>query len=233
MKPIGFVVGDSVPMPRLFEPESPRLEQTWPCRLETQLPQYYWIINCRGGRALTEAPQVLETSVNYYRPVFTILSAGIVDCVYRAMTLRELAQIQKLPTPVGWLIQRVTKQNHYRLTKARKVPYTSVEEFRQSLRRAADFCQQIKTTLIYVQILPPGMRMKEVSYNVEANVALYNQTAAEVLPSAQIVDLSEMREEIDKLVLPDGHHLNGLGHERCASKILGRLEALGLTQHGK
>ena len=229
MKPIGFVVGDSIPMPRVFEPESPRLEQTWPFRLEARLPQYYWIINCRGGRPLTEAPQILETSVYYYRPVFTILSAGIVDCVYRALTPRELAQIRRLPSPVAWLIHRVTKQNHYRLTKARKVPYTSVDDFRRSLKRTADFCQQIKTTLIYVQILAPGTRMKEVSYNVEANVALYNQTAADVLPSAQIVNLSEMREEIDKLVLPDGHHLNALGHERCASKILERLEALGFV----
>jgi hypothetical protein len=110
------------------------------------------------------------------------------------------------------------------------VSYTGLDEFRRRLKEMADFCQQIQTTLIHIQILAPGTHMKKVSYDVETNVARYNRAAADVLSPKQIVDLSELGEDVDKYVLPDGHHLNALGHERCANKIFASLKGLGFVQ---
>jgi hypothetical protein len=216
-------------MPRAFEAGSPRLEETWPRRLEEKLSQYCWITNCQGGRAITAVPPILKTAVYYYRPALTLLSVGVVDCAYRALAPGELGFVQKLPGPLSRLIRRIVRSNHYRLTQARKIPYTSMDEFRQTLKEAAQFCAQIETTLVYVPILPPGAHMRETSYDIEANIERYNGIVAEILPPRQIVDLSEIRAEIDRLVLQDGHHLNALGHEKCADRICRSLSQLGFA----
>lgn len=230
-RPVGFIVGDSVPMPRAFEADSASLEETWPCLLETRLPQYHWITNCRGSRPVTEVPQVLRTVVHYYQPAFTIVSAGIVDCVYRALSSNELGTIQKLPPHARWLVHRVIRRIHYRLTKSRRISYTPMEEFARALKDVEAICREFRTTLIYVEILPPGGHMRKVSYDIEANVEKYNRQATEIIPAKQIVKLSDMRGEIDNLVNPkDGHHLNALGHARCADRIFSTLSTLGLVQ---
>jgi len=100
---------------------------------------------------------------------------------------------------------------------------------RQILKEAAQFCAQIATTLVYVPILPPGAHMRETSYDIEANIERYNGIVAEILPPRQIVDLSEVRAEIDRFVLQDGHHLNALGHEKCADQICRSLSQLGFA----
>jgi hypothetical protein len=229
-RPVGFIIGDSVPMPRAFETNTAALEETWPCLLETRLPQYYWIANCRGSRPVTEVPQVLRTVAHYYQPAFTIVSVGIVDCVYRALSSKELGTIQKLHPYARWLVHRVVKRIHYRLTKSRRISYTPIEEFARSLKEVEAICREFRTTLIYVEILPPGAHMRKVSYGIEANVEKYNRQATEIIPAKQIVNLSDMREEIDNLVTPDGHHLNAIGHARCADRIFSALTTLGLVQ---
>jgi hypothetical protein len=152
-----------------------------------------------------------------------------VDCVYRALTPRELRIVQKLPGPVANVVHKATRLVHYQLTKARRTPYTPIEEFGRQFKEAARYCDQIKARLVYVPILPAGAHIRKVSYDVEGNIARYNEVAAQILPPGQIVDLSEVRKDIDRLVLPDGHHLNSEGHAQCAERIVKCLEGLGLT----
>lgn len=228
MSNTGMIIGDSVPLPRSFEPGSPQVHETWPVLLAAQMPNMHWIVNCRGGRSIVEVDQLLKTVAHYYRPQVIVLSVGIVDCPYRALTQQEFDLIQRVPF-LSRLLQPVVRRNHLKLTEARQVAYTAPAIFRAALQQAARFCNRINAALIYTQILPPGKHMRDVSFAISNNVAAYNRIAADVLLPEQIVNFTNLARRIDELILEDGHHLNAKGHAVFAGEVYTRLSMMGLV----
>lgn len=226
MKAVGYIVGDSVPLPRAFEPGAPLATETWPYLLAAADLKRYWVVNCCGSRTILELDEILKRIVYYYRPQVTIISLGIVDCAYRTLSGLELALVKKVPY-LSQLLQPWLRQHHYFLTKLRRMPYTPPHIFRTRLVKALKFCQTIKTLPLYVSILPAGERMRSVSYDIEANISRYNQIVADLLPPEQIVDLRPLTARLEEYLLADGHHLNPAGHRACADLILARLQNIG------
>ncbi len=219
-RPAALIIGDSVAMPRKFEKDSINLIQTWPYKLAISFPEIYWISNCGGGRSIGDVPDILARTAYYYHPSFIVLNVGIVDCSYRALSKYELKVIQLFPHTISSAIQRWLRKNHYFLTKTRRIYYTNPGKFERILKKCIDLCSLMKSTLVYVPILPPGKYMVNQSYNIIENVKLFNKIASDHISSRQIINMGIHENNIDEFVKrEDGHHLNSKGHGLYAEKI--------------
>jgi lysophospholipase L1-like esterase len=223
-----LIFADSLALPREGADDIP-YESTYPYLLEERLRAHYCdppIVLERGMRRRT-IEYVLDEwfeLVELRTPDLIIVHVGIVDCAPRIFLRRERQFVEGLRW--GWLRERILSFVHehraWIIRKRRRV-YVPLERFRPLVRTTVDKARQLKTPLVFVNIIEPPDEVAQRSPGFQENVRAYNQVLADHADGqqVQVVDLNSLLIEHGgaQTLTVDGIHINRPGHALLADAL--------------
>ncbi|ELR70591.1 hypothetical protein C900_03572 [Fulvivirga imtechensis AK7] len=140
-----LILTDSLSLPRAYQGGKVEWEDTYVSLLKRSRQDIEFIQVGIGGATIAE----LYRALNYYvhaNPQLIILHAGIVDCAPRALTNFEKKVVSRLG------LEKVVKRLSRRLRKARKLTYTSRDNFQKTIRRIKN--KFLELPLVSIGIIP-------------------------------------------------------------------------------
>ena len=207
-----LVLTDSLGLPR-SRPEFCAFEDTWPILLKNKFRQVHQV---SIGAATTEVLLKQIRYQNAFMPDLAIVQVGIVDCVPRFMSTKELNFTSALGS-VGKALRFMLNRKWIR--RLRNISFVKVTEFEINLKLLAE---ELNCPVIVIGILPASSDYEKLLPGVVLKISEYNK----VLKSnfAYYLDTNDFI-EIDG-IMTDHHHLNQTGQHI----IYKRLEAI-LDKH--
>lgn len=143
-----------------------------------------------------------------WKPDLIVIQMGVVDAVRRALNNAERNLLKKAPKYIMGVARKILSGNHYRLSKARDIHLGSIEDYTFFIN---DLKKNAGCPIVFIKIAPPGKRMRENTHNAESDIKRYND-AIESFADETFLFLDPYRnDEMDSLLLEDGHHLNREG----------------------
>ena len=207
-----LVLTDSLGLPR-SRPEFCAFEDTWPILLKNKFRQVHQV---SIGAATTEVLLKQIRYQNAFMPDLAIVQVGIVDCVPRFMSTKELNFTSALGS-VGKALRFMLNRKWIR--RLRNISFVKVTEFEINLKLLAE---ELNCPVIVIGILPASSDYEKLLPGVVLKISEYNK----VLKSnfAYYLDTNDFIERDG--IMTDHHHLNQTGQHI----IYKRLEAI-LDKH--
>lgn len=212
-----LILADSLGCPR----EGTPVENTWVDRiLQKYSDKFIFYTYCEHGLS---ARNLKLNYIEEIKPEIIIVQIGIVDAVRRALPLNLLKVINAIKVLQN-IIRCFVRKNHYFLTKTKEIHYCNLDEFKAKINTLVGLTKNS----MFVTIAPPGKYMCDITYNVEADVAKYNEAIIDIANSnSQTV--ANPYADISDFLLEDGHHLNSVGvdavYKSVDSYLMGLLDS--------
>ena len=140
------------------------------------------------------------------KPDIIISQYGIVDACRRVMSRTTLSVVSRIPKVSG-VVREFCDNNHYKLSSIRELHYCKVGDFGKITQKISELAG---TAFLFVAIAPAGARMKKKAYMIENDIDAYN-TAARDIAGVTFID-PYRNQDVQGLLLHDGHHLTEAGH---------------------
>jgi hypothetical protein len=232
------ILGDSLARPRPSEGVPPN--DIYAHGIQRACSPGIFVVNLarhqNDTRWQTSRNALVSDIVNYPAKYYCI-HLGIVDCAPRLV-----GELERIILGAGkryragrWLATRyLALKSRYRLQLTKLFPRTKVplDEFRQNIDRLIFEIRshQCFEHLFIINIAYPGPYLIERSFGVLANIERYNaalETAAGTLGAqGHLIDIFSFTRTHADSILPDGHHINSLGHAFVTEQISGQLWSL-------
>lgn len=199
-----LILSDSLALPRIL-PEKCIYEETYPALLKKEHEVHQVSIG-----SATSA--VLLKQVHYhssFNPDVVILQVGIVDCVPRFMSLKELNATYALGN-LGKSIRYLFNKKWIR--KVRKISYIDIIEFEQNVR---EIQFSFNCPVLSIGIIPSSQEYENVLPGVTERINMYNEILEKNY--AYFINTSGLNDSGG--IMSDHHHLNGKGHSLIFDKI--------------
>lgn len=222
-----LIVGDSLAMPR----GDIAYRDTWPSLLRASCPDLEVIPLSRRG--MTTDLIVTEGAdsdgfppgsdfLEFYRPDFSVIQLGIVDCYPRHFRNRGLEQrlVSLLPVMIRNRYIALIKKTRGSKTKFAYVPRARFRGNIESYVERALTNGVMAVVLIAITLV--SKRKSEESKDVENIIQAYNaelRTIAEARPKVHYLDPFEGRKG-EEWLHPDGYHLSTLGQSLVHASVL-------------
>jgi len=193
-------------------------DSTWPYLIARQM-------NCelqlrsRGGSTIIDVKHEAEALKSYWcddlsKPVFNclIVQVGIVDCCPRICPRSLYRFVNKIPGFNKLERNRIIHQIAGR-------PWVNEETFKKSLKELREVAKSLAGHVFYVEIAKPVHNLIENVGDFTNITHRYNNLIKDQVGSEMFVEWCS-RESLENMILPDGHHLNKLGHEMVADACI-------------
>ena len=205
-----LVIGDSLAAQR---PEDDLEEsERWPQLFAKKTGAT--IINLSKGFSTTQRLIEKSTMETAATASASVIQLGVVDCAPRRFKRWEMQIIYKLPKK--WQTKTISYFKKRRIQSLNKC-YVSPSDFKENI---SQFVSALNTPVYYVQILPASITFKTVNPQIEAAIRQYNSILSELevqFPNLKVIETPE--NEVEKITLDDGYHLNRLGHIEVSNKL--------------
>jgi hypothetical protein len=219
-----LIVGDSLSFPR---PSSKQvLESTWPWLLEKDLGCRI-IHRARGGSNALHVLEDLRQIRSYFGAVenskqfdYAIVQFGIVDCCPRTVPLFLYKILGKIP--LGHRFASLLEKNKL-MQRIYHRPWISEKKFRNKLLEIQKELDFISENKIFIQIAKPCNYLVKNVGDFSSIVNNYNRIISGLKEASVIAPYPE-NDEIKSFILPDGHHLNELGHKAVAHAVYSHIQ---------
>lgn len=214
-----LVLGDSLPFGR------PRYgicrDKTWPYILQRELNAFICMRACGGATSmdvLAEATSLAgywfgSSQARLFDAVF--VQVGIVDAAPRLVSKPLYSYVSKIP---GFSRLQRSRRLHQLVGR----PWVSSGQFSQVIVKIDKLLGRLSEQVFFVEIAMPDHYLKE-------NVGDFSSLVSDrnLLISSCIGEKRFIRcwggVNVPQFLLPDGHHLNELGHRLVAQKCLERI----------
>lgn len=212
-----IVIGDSLAFDR---PDELTHEERWPQLLKRSLSEVL-IENKSRGASTTQ--RLAGESLKGLQPGDAIIvQLGVVDCAPRLLSKIESKVVARLPAFLRKRVISFAKKNRAQHSKRAYVDPLSFERnLRRFLGRTKDF------NVLYIKILPASSRFLSSNPDVFKSIDLYNNIINNLKISFPNINLIEFdKVNIDDYTLPDGYHLNAVGHKLIYQRLMTEIKAL-------
>ncbi len=212
------ILGDSLGMPTGVrsekDPGAVELEESYPYLLRGLLPSWDVVSACRRSNRTDKQArfQDLSDDILLNKPTAVVVHLGINDCAPRLFSRYESFAVSQLPAWAREPIVGVASRHRLTLTRLLPKVYVKPQRFRQHVRRILEIVRQCGARPIIVGIADTNVENKRRSFGYEANIIAYNTLLRECQQEAG-APFIDVFAEGDRVLLPDGIHLN---HEGCA-----------------
>jgi lysophospholipase L1-like esterase len=185
-----------------------------------------------GGATIKQLLPYVSHNIGYLGEgnlLAVFLQFGVVDSAPRAFLPGEIEAIDKV-TGIKGLFKKTVVANYPQISSLRKFPtYTSETEFSQTLEAMLQSIRrQHPKGIFHTGIFPCSGEMESFcpSFN-QIQLPRYNAIIKSLLRNTQEEFMDELSSnDWRALMLPDGQHLNELGHEVVAKAIVSRIRSL-------
>lgn len=160
---------------------------------------------------ITELYRV-ATYYETFKPDFVILQSGIVDCAPRALTRLELEFVKRLR------MYRLVRPMSELLRKMRRISYTKLEQFEQTLEALKQHFSPGQ--LVAIGILPGCEAYEKAVPGITQQIRSYN----EILSKHTRFISTDMYPS--EAIANDFHHMTPTGHALLAETLL---DAIGVS----
>jgi lysophospholipase L1-like esterase len=218
-----LIVTDSLGMPR----ENIPVKDTWVERLMSSAPPVnIWYVISRRSLTIKNIAFELLNEIKLLSPDVLIIQAGICDCCRRALSLRVLRLISHIRFIRG-IIHRIVAKYHYYFTCLYCVRYTTVSEFRQSLKKITSYIKEKRIRAAFIRIADPGDALVKRVYDCKHDIDWYNHILERSLGDDIPILNPYFDHDVKEYILEeDGHHLSILGNEIVSKTVLSWLKSL-------
>ena len=180
-------------------------------------PVYIFINGLETSMLRTE----INVRLKQFLPDMIILQVGIVDCAPRALTKTQMAVISRMGF-AGKVLHKFITKHYAAITSRRNITYTSQERFHQNLRYLRDEFANIPVFAIAIGRPNEGYVRK--SPKIAQRTTQYNEIIKSTFGTTFIDPYENLSiNTLNNIYMTDFHHLNQLGHEIVASKVVEKL----------
>lgn len=218
MKRVLFIT-DSLGAPR-NEEEMINIDDTWCYQVsKDNAKDKEFFYSTKNGFDTEALILMLQKEFLLYRPDIIILQVGIVDCAPRVLSKRELSIVSHLGF-ISKFLNKIIKKYYSKLSTIRNISYVDIDQFEHNLNK---FCSQFNNTRIFaVAIAKPSIKYREKSPLIIERYSKYNEVLRKIFGNNFIDPYIMMtKEELERIYISDGYHLNTYGH-KIVAKIVGR-----------
>ncbi|MBS7528096.1 SGNH/GDSL hydrolase family protein [Fusibacter paucivorans] len=211
-----FFITDSLGAPR-NEDETINIDDTWCYQVAKDYMQdSEFFYSTKNGFDTDALISMLQKEFVLYKPDIIILQVGIVDCAPRVLSKRELSIVSHLGI-ISKILSKTIKKYYSKLSIVRDISYVDINRFENNLNR---FCSQFNNSKIFaVAIAKPSRKYREKSPLISDRYSKYNEVLRKVFGNNLIDPYSLMdNEELERIYISDGYHLNAYGHKVVAKK---------------
>jgi hypothetical protein len=213
-----LVLGDSLTLPRVKN--EIYLNDIWPSLIERNGIRVF-----NRGRGGSTTVDVLNEAnhINYYYSSYEnkktfnlcIIQVGIVDCTPRIFSRRIFRFLEKFGIHNTRLIKNVLRNQKYYRKFGR--PWVPIDNFKSNIENIRKKLDNICEKIIFLEIMPPCKHLINNIGDYSLQVGEYNEILSQGKKD-RFINLYSY-ENLDLLVLDDGHHLSKLGHANICMKI--------------
>ncbi len=218
------ILGDSLGLPTGIKntqtPDAIEYEETYPYLLQKLMPEWEIISTCkRSNRVDKQARQQwLFDDIIFYKPKVVVVHLGICDCAPRLFNRYESFILSNLPVSIRNPIITFFSGHRFFFTKHFRKVYVKKLPFKSHMEKIINTICKINSFPILVGIADTNKTNKQKSYNYDINIQKYNQILLKLSKKNNLAYIN-MHEEGDRILLPDGIHLNKEGCKLLANKI--------------
>ena len=199
--------------------ENVSYDYIWTKKLKDYFTTFDFIDKSQRGcnTNILRLPDCLE----YYNPKIVIIQIGIVDCAPRLLYNYEEKIVRILPRYINRIYLKLSKI--FRRSSARKA-YVKPEVFKLNFENYFQRALLSKIEVIYVfKIMRAGSKYTKLNNKVQEAIIRYNKIIDELAEKygiVKVIDVLSENEEVDKITIEDGYHINYKGHEIVANKLI-------------
>lgn len=225
------ILGDSLGLPRPHDVKGSMqgVDETYPWLIAQASQEHRVDSICQRYFTTQSAVDILTSDPNLGVNGDVVIHLGLNDCANRIFQENERLALQLFPESARERIVEFAQK--YRREILRQLPsrhYVSLSEFRCNLARIAGILlERNARRVIFTSIILPPLRFWGATPGVNKNFASYNlalmETASEFGFLFFDLDRYVWQSQHEKVLLEDGMHLSGNGHNLFASQVLNEL----------
>lgn len=220
-----LILGDSLSFPRAHKGQC--LHETWPAIIQARTRQYVWNrskVKATSRDLLAASAETIHYCATDSPNSFTmiVVQVGIVDATPRMIGLRLTELLDAMPRGGTRLAQVIARAKAFFRVDAKT--WVSEHEYYENLKAIADNGLLLAERVVFIHIAPPMHYMKKnIPASAESvkrfNVMITRLAEEYAKNQKNVYECNPFSSDCGKLILPDGHHLTIIGHERVADEI--------------
>ena len=208
-----LILTDSVALPR-EKPEKCQFKDTYPILLQEKHTVHQVSI---GGATSTDLLDQIHYHLSF-KPDLLILQFGIVDCVPRFVSKKELYVLRRIPFIGKFTLKLLNRQW---IRKKRKITYVSPAKFRYNLIQLYEISQDSHFEIYFIAIIPGTKDYENNVPGVIKRIQQYNQIANDIF-GRNFINLNNFPHSG---IMSDNHHINSIGHKFIKNNIDSKLQS--------